>query len=326
MSFSVGQATCQEYDHDFGDIAGQWLIIYDDNSTATLHAHEDGSATLIVGNEAARRLTSGSGAGMLQPVTGKDAEAGWQYRLVLASALHEQHLLKIEKGSLLVQFGPRMQSPSAINASSVSAKGGVGHTVVPASDEQPAGSPMMMIAGIAVGLLACTGLTIAGVCCYRRSRNQSHHNGEQANCQTDPEAQVEREISPKSNGNFSSDRTPRLLGSERSISRGKLEHALEEGKVSSDQAEVVGSESAPVEEVESHFFNAALAGGFGPQPLVPQHIGFSIGDDGSTRPGFPGSGAGCVEDDETSNASCVLVDREATSLKVHCSAQRPPMK
>jgi len=313
MSFSVGQATCQEYDHDFGDIAGQWLIIYDDNSTATLHAHEDGSATLIVGNEAARRLTSGSGAGMLQPVTGKDAEAGWQYRLVLASALHEQHLLKIEKGSLLVQFGPRMQSPSAINASSVSAKGGVGHTVVPASDEQPAGSPMMMIAGIAVGLLACTGLTIAGVCCYRRSRNQSHHNGEQANCQTDPEAQVEREISPKSNGNFSSDRTPRLLGSERSISRGKLEHALEEGKVSSDQAEVVGSESAPVEEVESHFFNAALAGGFGPQPLAPQHIDFCIGDDGPTRPALPGSDAGCIEEDKTSNSSCVLVNREATA-------------
>jgi len=244
MSYSLGQATCQEYDYDFGDIAGQWLIIYDDNSTATLHAREDGTAILI---------SVGSESGMLQPVTGKDAEAGWQYRLVLASALHEQHLLKIEKDALLVQFGPRMRSPSAINASSVSAKGGVGRTVAPAHDA-PSDS-WTMIVGIVAGLLGCMVLAIAGVCFYRRrSRKQSGHDNKQENWQSDPEAQGA--ISPKSNGDISSDCTPRLLGSQRSISRGKLEQALEEGKVYSGQVEVAdsveedetsGTSSAPVD-------------------------------------------------------------------------------
>jgi hypothetical protein len=204
MSFTTGKASCEEYTPDFEDIIGAWRIGLDRGSNATLFVNPDGTASLTSSN--------GISYGVMQPVVGPDAKAGWQYRLAFENPSDAQYLFKKEDGNLIVQVGPRTRYSGAGGNSSTPSitASGVAHFQPPQKlQEEPESSLLLLIVGPAAGLCLCSVLAVAAVVFFRKRR--SYEKEAKATAVTDPETDVEAQVA---NLHTIVDQPPCLLGSQ----------------------------------------------------------------------------------------------------------------
>lgn len=147
-----GQLVCEPFANYFGKATGTWDITYDDGSTTTVIVAENGATTAV--------NNSGSGnfiSGRLQPATGKDAAAGWQYLLVDHTASDEEYVLKIEKETMTLAHSTVSQRSQGVGARRDS-------TV-----DEEASFPVVPVAGAAAALVVCVLFCLA--CAWKRHRH-----------------------------------------------------------------------------------------------------------------------------------------------------------
>lgn len=104
-----GLPVCKAFASYFGKATGTWDVTYNDGSVGTIIVAENGDVVATSDGD-------GSVSGRLQPATGEDVAAGWDYRVVDLETADEEYLLKIANGTMIVDRYVDAQRTQGIGA------------------------------------------------------------------------------------------------------------------------------------------------------------------------------------------------------------------